>query len=82
MIYTYSEDVKKFMDEIVDIDRANVYTKDEVIAMLAEIQAEIKDTVKEEELIDRNWANGLHYCKKIIQWKINALGGNISRKDS
>ena len=31
--YTYSDDVKKFMDEIVDIDRANVYTKDEIITM-------------------------------------------------
>ena len=29
--YTYSEDVKKFMDEIVDIDRVNVYTKDDII---------------------------------------------------
>ena len=40
--YTYSEDVKKFMDEIVDIDRVNVYTKGEVIAMFTEIQLEIK----------------------------------------
>lgn len=40
--YTYSEGVKKFMDEIVDIDRANVYTKDEVIAMLTELMTEIE----------------------------------------
>ena len=37
--YTYSEDVKKFMDEIVDIDRAIVYTKDDV---LDKIRAEIE----------------------------------------
>lgn len=44
--YTYSEDVKKFMDEIVDIDRANVYTKDEVMAMLTELRAEIEKQEK------------------------------------
>ena len=80
--YTYSDDVKKFMDEIVDIDRANAYTKDEVIAMLTEIQQEIEDTVKEEELIDKKWANGLHYSEKIIQQKINELGGNTSGNGS
>lgn len=71
--YTYSIDVKKFMDEIVDIDRANVYTKDEVITMLEKLQTEIEETVKEEELIDKKWANGLHYSEKIIQQKINKM---------
>lgn len=60
-------------DEIVDIDRANVYTKDEVIAILTELQTEIKDTVKKkEELIDKKWT-GLYYSDKIIQQKINDL---------
>ena len=43
--YTYSEDVKKFMDEIVDIDRVNVYTEDEVMEcdkLLGNIRAEIE----------------------------------------
>lgn len=44
--YTYSEDVKKFMDEIVDIDRANVYTKNEVMTMLTELRAEIEKQEK------------------------------------
>ena len=39
--YTFSNDVKRFMDEIVDIDRANVYTKDEVITMFTELKKEI-----------------------------------------
>ena len=61
--------------------KINVYTKDEVIAMLTEIQLKIKDTVKEEELIDKKWANGLHYSEKIIQQKINELEGNTSGND-
>ncbi len=43
--YTYSEDVRKFMDKIVDIDRVNVYTEDEVIEydkLLGSIRAEIE----------------------------------------
>lgn len=75
--YTYSEDVKKFMDEIVDIDRVDVCTKDEVIVMLEELQTKIEKTVKEEELIDKNWSNGLHYSEKIIQQKIDKLKGKI-----
>jgi len=41
--YTYSVDVKKFMDEIVDIDRANVYTKNEVIVMLENLDLQIDE---------------------------------------
>ena len=41
--------------------------------MLTELQLEIGEIVKEEELIDNKWARGLHYSKKIIQQKINAL---------
>lgn len=40
--YTYSNDVKKFMDEIVDIDRANVFTKADMVNILNKIRAEIK----------------------------------------
>ena len=40
--YTYSNDVKNFMDEIVDIDRANVFTKADMVAMLDKIRAEIE----------------------------------------
>lgn len=73
--YTYSDDVKKFMDEIVDIDRADVYTKDEVISKLEELQKEIEEIIKKEvneekimkDIIDENWDNGLRYSEKIIQ---------------
>ena len=47
--------------------------KADMVAMLTEIQLEIEETVKEEELIDKKWANGLHYSEKIIQQKIDAL---------
>lgn len=39
--YTYSNDVKKFMDEIVDIDRVNVFTKADMVDILSKIKAEI-----------------------------------------
>lgn len=44
--YTYSDDVKKFMDEIVDIKRADVYTKDEVISILTDLQTTIEKQEK------------------------------------
>ncbi len=47
--------------------------KADMVAMLTEIQLEIEETVKEEELIDKKWANGLHYSEKIIQQKIDKL---------
>jgi hypothetical protein len=47
--------------------------KADMVAMLTEIQLEIEETVKEEELIDKKWANGLHYSEKIIQQKIEQL---------
>ena len=40
--YIYSNDVKKFMDEIVDIDRANVFTKADIVDILDKIRAEIE----------------------------------------
>ena len=42
--YTYSNDVKKFMDEIVDIDRANVFTEADMVDILDKIRAEIEQT--------------------------------------
>ena len=39
--YTYCNDVKKFMDEIVDSDRANVFTKADMVDILDKIKAEI-----------------------------------------
>ena len=55
--------------------------KFEKIAMLEELQLEIEETVKEEELINKKWANGLHYSEKIIQEKINALKENTDGND-
>ena len=40
--YTYSNDVKKFMDEIIDIDRANVFTKFDMVDIFDKIKAEIE----------------------------------------
>lgn len=53
--------------------KEKVFTKEELIAVLTELQQEIEDVVKEEELIDKKWAKGLHYSEKIIQHKINSL---------
>jgi methionine salvage enolase-phosphatase E1 len=79
--YTYSVDVKKFMDEIVDIDRANVYTEDEVIAMLTELQAEI-DELPNQELQNSDWKSGFIHGladvqEKVIQQKIEQLRRNL-----
>ena len=75
--YTYSDDVKKFMDEIVDIDRANVYTKDDVIAMFEELQSEIDE--KAVELCDDGW--WLTY-NNLIQQKINEVKEDKDGKDN
>ncbi len=56
-------------------EREEIYTKADMMAMLTEIQLEIEEIVKEEEIIDSKWASGLHYSEKIIQQKINALKG-------
>lgn len=50
--YTYSDDVKKFIDEIVDIDRANVYTKDEVITTLNDLADEISSLTMDNDPLD------------------------------
>ena len=55
------------------IDQYENRLKADIVAMLTDIQLEIEETVKEEELIDKTWANGLHYSEKIIQQKIDAL---------
>ncbi len=51
------------------------FTKSDMLAMLTEIQAKIEKTAKEEELIDKKWAKGLHYSEEIIQQKIDKLKG-------
>jgi hypothetical protein len=77
--YTYSDDVKKFMDEIVDIDRANVYTEDEVVAMLTDTKDELKHCE-----INGLWKvgykegfnDGVAISVKAVQQKINELKEN------
>lgn len=44
--YTYSNDVKKFMDEIVDIDRANAFIKADIVDILDNIRAEINEHIE------------------------------------
>lgn len=51
--------------------------KADVAVILTKLQLKIEETVKEEELIDKKWADGLHYSKKIIQQEINALKSEI-----
>ena len=65
------------LDKCDYIDKSTkLYTEDEVIAILTELQQEIEEIVKEEGgLINKKWANGLHYSEKIIQQKIDALKG-------
>lgn len=67
--YTYSNDVKKFMDEIVDIDRANVFTEADMVATLNKISAEIEEvelniTYKENYKVGGTW--GLRKALEII----------------
>ena len=67
--------------EAIPKDQYEARLKADMVAMLTEIQLEIEETVKEEELIDKKWANGLHYSEKIIQEKINALKENNDETD-
>ena len=72
---------KGFKDGIkcsIPKDQYEARLKANMVAMLTEIQLEIEETVKEEELIDKKWANGLHYSEKIIQQKIDKLKENIN----
>ena len=75
--YTYSKDVKKFMDEIVDIDRANVYTTDEVVAALTELQQDINimsDSVIEGRSVTiTSWDGMKKRICNLIQSKIDKL---------
>lgn len=83
--YTYSDDVKKFMDEIVDIDRANVYTEDEVVAMFTDLMVDISDHIKPSnhtDSYDDGWSEGAEWCVDYIQEKINALRGRENGKDN
>ena len=61
--YTYSEDVKKFMDEIVDIDRVNVFTKADMVDILDKIRAEID---KWHHLTDKAFNDGIDTALEII----------------
>ena len=74
--YTYSEDVKKFMDEIVDIERANVYSKDEVVAMLEDLKKKMNPIKEcEYQIYGKEHWNFVGKCQDVIQDKINELKG-------
>ena len=63
----------KFKNEIVDIDRANVYTKDEVIAILEEMKQKMEE-LKRHYLYDEDtYWEGKQYCIEIVQKEINAM---------
>ena len=60
-------------EENLSYFKKKFFNKDEVLAMLVELQQKIDDIAKKEELIDKKWANGLYYSKKIIQQKIDSV---------
>ena len=63
--YTYSKDVAKFMDEIVDIDRANVFTK----ADMEDILDKIRERIELEKLgypPSAGYYKAIMKCLKII----------------
>lgn len=68
----YLNECLKCYEELVN-DQYEAHLRADMVAMLEELQLEIEEIVKEEELIDKKWANGLHYSKKVIQQKIDAL---------
>lgn len=71
--YSYSKDVRRFMDDIVDIDRADVYTKDEVITMLKDLKTEIERYKMTSEVTGQGiWNQYVNCCSHDIQRKINA----------
>lgn len=72
VLNNYLNECLKCYEELVN-DQYEAHLRADMVAMLEELQLEIEETVKEEEPIDKKWANGLHYSKKIIQQKINAL---------
>lgn len=81
--YTFSKDVMRFMDDIVDIPRAEVFSKDEVVAMLTELQLEIEEKKFLESSCsfmdkteEKNYAVYTDEISELIQQKINKLRGN------
>ena len=76
--YTYSDDVKKFMDEIVDIDRVNVYTKDDMVSVLTELKSEMNSIKEcEQQIYGKEEWNFIGKCQDIIQQKIDALKADM-----
>lgn len=68
--YTYSNDVKKFMDEIVDIDRANVFTKADMIDILNKIEAEIANHLQIMDICDVKKVNGVIVQSELVNRKV------------
>ena len=62
--------------EAIPKEQYEARLKADMVAMLKNLRLEIEKTAKEEELIDKKWAKGLHYSEKIIQQKIRELEGN------
>lgn len=63
--------------EAIPKDQYEARLKADMVVMLKELQLKIEKTVKEEgSLIDKRWANGLHFSEKIIQQKINSFKEN------
>lgn len=73
--YTFSNDVKRFMDEIVDIPRAEVYSKTGVLDMLAALQKEFDNcrVPKDADVFHMGYWTGINDCQKIIQEILDVL---------
>jgi len=62
--------------DYIKYNQLSADTKANMAVMLEGIQLEIEEIVQEERLIDKKWADGLHYSEKIIQQKIDKLKEN------
>ena len=60
--YAYSEGAKKFMDEIVDIDRADVFTKADMLDILDKIRADIKAELNIDMQAHSNPKDNVYFC--------------------
>jgi hypothetical protein len=73
--YTFSRDVKRFMDEIVDIPRADVYSKTAVLDMLTALQKKFDNfsVPKDADIFHMGYWAGINDCQEIIQEMLDVL---------
>lgn len=69
-----SEEIDSLINELkkYDYSEENVFTKDEVVAMLKEIQMEVEE-LKNEPACCHHFVRGIRRSSEVIQQKIDAL---------